>query len=370
MIALANQQFLRLDSGNKRIQTAPINIDPMTATVAVALRRPTVADAMRWGSQATISAALVIEIDGAQYRVDGSATGGLRIGVGGREMGIYGLTYSLPVRLLGNGPQRLGEQVKQSLKAWVELELVRGSICETELMVARAVEKAVPAWVFHNSVQFDAATSAQEAAGDGVLSLRHTATGTDRAVFAGCGNSQGGTGKSSTGITYGGNALTEDWDAAAATFYSTAGYHGVEASVPTGVQTVTNTLDASPDEHALGVITMTGVHQTVPIGAVPTPTSGSSATATITVADTVTDGLVCDNVYAANDIAAGANQTERYDELSIGAFAYMAGSTQLGSDGGVMSWTLTSAQWLMGAVEFKPSAASSGTNKMLLLGVG
>lgn len=360
----ARQQFLRLDLITRRIVTPAIDIDPQTAAVSFALRRPTHADPLNWDDQSTLDTVLVVEIDGVQYRVNGSATGGIRVGIGGRELDRYALSYCPPVVMGRNGAKRIGETVQSSIKGWVEITLAKGSLCEMELMSAQAVEMAAPNWVFKNSVVFDSATSAQEAAGDGVLSLTHTATGTDRAVFAACGSSSGGGGETSNGTTYAGNALTEDWDAIAAAAFMTAGYHGVESIVPTGAQTVTNTLSATVDGHGLGVISMTGVHQTVPIGAVPTPTSGSSATATITVADTVTDGLVCDNVYAAADITAGANQTERYDELSIGAFAFMAGSTQAGSDGGVMSWTLSSAQWLMGAVEFKPAAAGVAETSM------
>jgi hypothetical protein len=64
----------------------------------------------------------------------------------------------------------------------------------------------------------------------------------------------------------------------------------------------------------------------------------------------------------------GADQTQRYAEDLIGSAGdeiYLKGSTQLGSAGGVMSWSNDgTADWGIGAVAFKPAAgdASPGSN--------
>ena len=105
---------------------------------------------------------------------------------------------------------------------------------------------------------------------------------------------------------------------------------------------------------------MTGVDQTTPVGTT-TATSGTTANPSVTVSDVGADDLVVENFVAnANEgPTIGADQDLRYDELDGDTFTLFIdafGSTQLGSDGGVMSWTMGAETWGLGAVAFKPAA--------------
>lgn len=100
--------------------------------------------------------------------------------------------------------------------------------------------------------------------------------------------------------------------------------------------------------------------------------SGTSATPSITVGTGATE-LVVDCIgfaFTAGDtLTTGANQTER-SKISGGATMY-GSSSQLGSDGGVMSWTIsTSRAYGMVAASFDMAAAGSKPKTLLTLGVG
>lgn len=150
--------------------------------------------------------------------------------------------------------------------------------------------------------------------------------------------------------------------------------HAWEAAAPaSGSQTASVTFsDTWGNDLALQVITASDVDQTALASDLTTAT-GTSTTPSLTVPNVGSSDLVLDGV--AHDwvasITAGADQTRRTD-LSVGAIQH-ATSTQLGSAGGVMSWTAGgSAAWCQAGVRLVHAGGGGGTagSMLTLLGVG
>lgn len=352
------RQALVIQRTGGRIVLLPTDLVAQTSHVEVRIARPTSANPRAFGGVDRIKVSIVVEINGEEYRCDGGTTGGIRTSFAGGEIAQYVLKYGIPTGFFDvkqGFPVRLGERARTAYRARVEISSRDGAI-DSDIEVV-AFDSPAPAVLFHSSVAFDAASQAEELSGDGVLSWSHTATGDNLGVFVGIGNN-GGTPRASTSVDYGGTAMTELWDTVPfGTFNGNAGYHFPGGStVPTGSQTITNTLNGTGDEHRAGAISMTGVDQTTPVGT-PQTATGNSTTATVTVTDAVTGDMVvasCSGGWlGANP---GANETERYDETSpVGTFT--AGTTQAGSDGGVMTMTRQAVgfdtNWGIGAVTFK-----------------
>jgi hypothetical protein len=216
------------------------------------------------------------------------------------------------------------------------------------------------------AVAFDAATDVGELGGDGVVSLSHTSTGSNRGVCAFANTSDGGP-PQITGVTYAGAAMSQIWDETDGSFIRSHGFQLVNQSSSAGA-TVTATWEDIGDQAYLAVISMTGVHQTVPVGT-HTASGTNTATPSVTVGSVTADGMVVDGVIAGDGIAeassaAGANQTTRTEEVVNNT--YFGTSTQAASDGGVMSWALTgtpSFGTLLVGVEFKAAAVAAGGAK-------
>jgi hypothetical protein len=332
---------------------------------------------------------MVFVVDGVEYRCVGQTSGGVREGKDGAEVAEYVLTYH-PTVLFGDEAReyiktatkdaegfyndvpltRLG-QTGSTVQAFLLLERLSGTI-NTVLTLASTTEAPAPKIRYKNSVAFDAATTLYETSGDGVLSGSHTSSGSDRAVFVGVAVVSFTPVTTSASCSYGATGMTERWENGIGINYGNIGY--TAAGQATGSQTVTSTLDdATPYEHSAIITSVTGVDAGTPTGT-PNTATGSSSTPSVTVAGTVTDGLVLDNVIdeSVGISAVGANQTQRGTHAGAGGFMSGASSTQPGSAGGVMSWTLNSAaQWAIGAVEFKPvAAAATLPHRLLLLGCG
>lgn len=200
---------------------------------------------------------------------------------------------------------------------------------------------------------FDAATDGTSGAATSI-SVTHTATGTDRAAFAGGCAVDGSPDLVSSG-TYGGVAMTERWDAVFATFYT---HFGLTLVAPaTGAQTVTITFGGQNGNSSLAVVTATSVDQTTPFGTAATAT-GNSTTPSVAVS-AATDDLVVDSVaYVGTGAAtAGTGQTGRTANTSIGAEMGHATSTEAGAASVTMSWTIATANWAIGGIAFKAAAA-------------
>lgn len=360
-----------------RIQTPKVLLGSLTSEISITVRRPTSALPIPWQSSGKLRVCIVLLIDGQEYRCEGNVSGGIRLTPGGQEISTYTLTYR-PTVLFGqrakdyvmvaapdaegyvrNVPLTRLCELGTSVQGYLVLERLSGSIT-TVITVGATLERPAPILAkHHNSVAFDAVTEAFEENGDGVISVSHTSSGSDRAVFIGSGVFAGSAGMAS--VTYGGSGCTELWDVLFDSDSVSSSGHYL-AGNPSGSQTVVATADTgSPAEHSVGIVSMTGVDQSTPVGT-PVTATGSADPSTVTVAAPASDSLVVDTVVR-NGVSAtvGANQTERFS-TGIGNFLFHYGSTQLGSDGGVMSWSGGACLWGIGAVEFKASAAP-GINK-------
>lgn len=353
-----------VSSGSPLLQTLPIPIGPLTEHLEIRLRRPTTLIPLStWDATSTMQVGIVVTVDGVEHRAMGRATGGIRQGgPTNGEIPEYVLQYAPSWGFFG-GPtapaQRLGQTAAMSYTAHVELTLLSGSGATTELAV-ESTEAPAPMVAYHSSVAFDAATGAVESSGDGVLSLTHTPSGSSNLGAFGAVSYDVFPTIRSTSCSYGGTNMTEVWDAnlPASDVANTAGYHWPGgATLPSGAQSVVSTLAGSPsDNHFLHVLTMTEVHQTTPVGT-PVTGSGSTSPATVTVGSVGADDLVVDSVYCIDQTpTAGADQTQRSNQAGVFG-AVSKASSQLGSAGGVMSWTFTNTLWNLGAIAFKPAAA-------------
>jgi hypothetical protein len=389
-VDLTATRAFTLSEASPLFRSATVSLDALTASMTLSLQRPTTAAPLNWDEKSTVRVSLVYVVDGVEYRCTGQASGGIRTRKDGVEASIYTLSYKPPVLLdakareylktaakdgqgfYNNVPlTRLGE-LGATVQGYVELELLTGTV-ETAITLATTTEEPAPTIRTKNSVAFNAATDGKEENGDGVLSVSHTASGSDRAAFAGVGGSSQAT--AVTSITYAGSGMTQLWD------FRDSGPSLVNggfilAGVGTGAQTVTSTLDAAASDHALGVISFTGVDQTTPTGNTQTATN-TGTSATVTVTGVAADDMVVDNIYTTygggGSPAVGANQTERYAELPFWIGSHLAGSTQAGADGGVMSWTFDSRPYTLGAVRLIAAAGGGGgstTRNLMLMGVG
>jgi len=375
MATLAPRQLVTLDAGTRRVETIFVPVDPQTDVLEIRLRRPTTTAPLAWAATGVCRVSLILAVDGQEYRAVGQVSGGIRVDQSG-EVSEYRLAYRVPLFDPGGAftvvdgrrlrsARRIGEG-RTTVEARVLLERVRGTI-NTEIVLAATTESPPPLIAVHNSVAFDTSTGAQEVSGDGVLSLSHTSAGSDRAVFAGVGWNTGGGASGSTSATYGGSGMTELWDfgLAASANDQSAGYY--LAGQATGAQTVTSDLETTePLRHILFVISMTGVHQTTPVGTAVTA-DGTASPATVTVASVGADDLVVDDLYVSSPAGPtiGADQTLREAE-DVGGNHYRS-STQPGTAGGVMSWTFSTPDfWGIGAVAFKPAAAAAGSEQFMV----
>lgn len=382
---------LKLVKDSPIFKTVPVVVDPLVSDIKVSIERPTSQNNLNWDKDTTLKVSLVLSVDGVEQRVTGQVSGSIRKDEAGEELTEYTLE-SVPTIYLGDKAReymrvntrdqegywhdvplsRVAED-SSNVTFYVEIELIKGSLAETSILSTEIQAGQAPKVDVHNSVAFDAATSAIEDNGDGIISLTHTSTGSNLAVFAGIDWQNAGTGVGSNSTTYGGTGMTEKWDAAMTapgfTQYQNAAY--TLAGQATGAQTVTNTLVATgPNHHILGVISMTGVDQVTPVGT-PNTAQGTTNTATVTVASVGASDMVVDNLYKASTaLTVGADQTLRYSQGASGTIG--AGSTQLGSAGGVMSWSLgTTDTWYIGAIAFKPSgSAAVATPKYIFGGSG
>jgi len=175
----------------------------------------------------------------------------------------------------------------------------------------------------------------------------HTCTGSNRLLFVGVGV-VGDTGKVS-GITYNSVALTKIWEKVQGGTKNSSGWLLVAPA--TGSNTVEVTFASSTSTWAGGqgacAVSFNGALQSTTQNT-PVTAGNYSGTATVT-ASTATGEIVVDCVKTGSSVTIGADQTFRETFGNFGC------STQAGSDGGVMSWTLSTQNWAIGAVSIKPA---------------
>lgn len=343
--------------------------DPVLRTAKVPVHFLTSEIALRIGSRklserARMRTTLVYEINGEKFCSSG------RLSQNGQRP--YRLIYHPTVLQKRDGTKRIGETAPDDCYIYALIERLDGEL-SGEIDI-ETVDAEAPQWEFHNSAAFDAATSNKEESGDGVLSFSHANSGTDNlSAFAGVGAANANT--TSTSVTYGGQAMTELWDFVHGSHTLNAGYNWPSGvAFLTGSRTVTSTLAAlSSADHCMGVITLTGVDGTTPVG---TPVSDHQDTnppaPSVTVGSVGADDLVVDNLMVRSDFGVpgiGANQDLRNTQDGTWQGTYFRQSSQLGSNGGVMSWTGANVSWTLGAVAFKPAggaAPASNTVPLLL----
>jgi hypothetical protein len=365
---LVSGQAVTLTAAQPIVQSPLVAIDQLTDRITISLQLPTTAQPLSWTATGICRVTLLIIVDGVQYRAVGRVHGGIHL-VGGVEQDTYRLEYEPPYYDPG-GPvtivdgkayrqaKRIGEG-KSSVQARLMVERVAGTI-NTVVKVSLTTESAAPIIEVHNSVAFDAATSATETLGDGILTLSHTSTGSDRAVFGGASWGDANAGNGSVSMTYGGSGMAEKWDEVISDVHDHAGY--TLAGQATGAQDVTHDVQSTePTYQFLGVVSFTGVDQTTPVGTAATAIGTTTGPATVTVASVSADDMVVESMRteSLNPPTIGANQTIRNTQTASNRFHRQ--STQLGSDGGVMSWTLDGPDyWGIGAIAFKAAAGGAG----------
>lgn len=366
MPRIVDRLAVALTERDRRMVTAPIALDPQTASIAVRLRLPTAAAKLAWRDTGVVQVTIVITADGKELRYRGGEfKGGTYLHYRTKEE-IPEYTFrATPTFGYWNAregyPKRLGETCKTAYTAHVELECLAGSV-QTELSVDTVIAEA-PRQLFHSSISIDAKSSAEEVPASGTtLSLSHTSSGTNRAAWV-CSHGSNDPRPSASSMTYDGVAMTEQGDLATGGSFARLGAYSI-AGQGTGALTVENTMTGVVGgEQTLIVVSLNGVDQSTPTGTAVTG-SGTTTPATVTVGSVGSTDLVMDAVIQDfTTLTVGADQTEEQRE-SIGLFAIgLAVSSQPGTAGGVMSWTLGGASantfgWAQVAVAFK--AATSG----------
>ncbi len=379
MIDLLTPRAIRLTPGNRVLETPRVPLAQLTSGLTVRLQRPTTLVPLAWGVDDLLKVSLVYVVDGVEYRCDGQCSGGIRTNERGEDVGVYAIRYGLPV-LFGDKAReylltaqkdvdgcytnvpltRVGE-LGSTIEGYLRLERLSGSI-ETVLSLAMSEEAPAPLLPRHkNSVAFDAVSTVEETSGDGVVSVTHTASGSNPAAAAIVGTFQTNDNAPSSGTTYNSVSMTEHWDTkiVGVAHDGNSGY--TLAGIATGAQTVTNTLvSATPSDHHLTVVTVTGVDQTTPVGTASSGT-GNSTSSTRSVSGVGADDLVVDGISihnGASGITIGADQTSRASAQLGFSGVNIRVSTQPGSAGGDMSWSWTTSEpFVHGAIAFKAAAA-------------
>lgn len=193
---------------------------------------------------------------------------------------------------------------------------------------------------------FDAASSAQTGAEATSLTFAHTVTaGTNMALIVG-GTIETGGGFDITSVTYNGDALSELGAADSGSF----GYCELWGMVaPDTGSSLNVVITANLSDWIIGgAVSASLVNQTGGASSFRTAATNNSASASslsstvgsVGTSDLVVDVLACDSNV---NVAEGADQTNRWERSVTGAVTG-AGSTQLGSAGGVMSWSWTGAR--------------------------
>ena len=140
---------------------------------------------------------------------------------------------------------------------------------------------------------------------------------------------------------------------------------------PTGAADIVITFDAAATAQAMAY-SFTGVDQATPVSAenevITTGTTPSPVTITVaTAADEVVVDAVSWSHFDTVAASVGANQISVMNAVQA-TYYFALASYQLGSDGGVMSWTLPGdASWITIAASLK-AAAGGGGNLSVQLG--
>lgn len=136
MTVLAAKQPVTLSFGVLEQFVSPaVVINALTDAIMVRLRRPTTLNPMAWTAADKIGVAIVVMLDGVEYRCSGRASGGIRLNRNGNEITHYVLHWRLPYGHFDRGAsRRLGELSRIAFRAHVVLTRVAGNaITEIEV---------------------------------------------------------------------------------------------------------------------------------------------------------------------------------------------------------------------------------------------
>lgn len=195
---------------------------------------------------------------------------------------------------------------------------------------------------------FDNQNSVQGTGTNSVTIPAFTVGGTERFIFVGVASSSPTANFTTSVVRNGTENFTESWDVKNAGGNAhNSGHYFVNPGA--GSFSIVVTYAGVDDELVAGAISLNGVDQGSPVGT-PQTAEGSSATASVSVTAADTD-LVCDMAYGfATAITVGADQASRWEQEPISGFSAAGSSTQPGTADDVMSWTLSSATWIIGAI--------------------
>ena len=197
--------------------------------------------------------------------------------------------------------------------------------------------------------------STTSSSGPGPFTWSHTCAGSDRLLLlfvahyhsSNTISSASYNGVSMTAVTNGAAVTGSGYLCFITTFYLIA--------PATGSNTVSVTPSGGLYDFGACAMSLSDVHQTVPLGTVANAT-GYDTTPTVTVSsatgELVVDGLVIMN---SGTLTVGAGQTQRWNAPTANAFIRYAGSTESGAASTTMSWSNTSSQfWATVAIPVKP----------------
>lgn len=203
--------------------------------------------------------------------------------------------------------------------------------------------------------------STTSSSGSGPFTWSHTCAGSDRLLLlfvahyhsSNTISSASYNGVSMTAVTNGAAVTGSGYLCFITTFYLVA--------PATGSNTVSVTPSGGLFDFGACAISLSDVHQTVPLGTAANAT-GYDTTPTVTVSsatgELVVDGLVIMN---SGTLTVGAGQTQHWNAPTANAFIRYAGSTESGAASTTMSWSNSSSQtWAIVAVPIKPTGGGSG----------
>lgn len=204
------------------------------------------------------------------------------------------------------------------------------------------------------AIGYDNANSVSGTTVSAVTIPAFTVAGDNRFIFVGAG-CQGSVTRSMTSVIRNTTeTFTQKW-MVTTTSNKFSCYGGYYAGPAAGSYSIVVTLNDAVDEMCAGAISLTGVDQSTPTGTHGTALNESNgiATVTVTAAD---DEWLCDMAWGwGSTITAGADQTSRWTQLNVGAFASGGSSTQPGTADDVMSWaTFSGGEEAIGAVPIRP----------------
>ena len=174
-----------------------------------------------------------------------------------------------------------------------------------------------------------------------------------------------------TGVTFNGVALTQvNADVLSGDAYTQVQmWRLVNPAVGT-FNVVVSLTNASGGGVITGACSMTGVHQTTPVGTAVSQVSTSATSLSATVGSVGSDDLLVDALAADSNVTVTpgeASQTSRVTG-SLAGKNTLGMSTRPGSAGAAMSWSWTGARpSCLLAVAFKPSAVAVVTNPAVLV---